>query len=86
LGGGSSSLTESSEPGRAHSEPELELIKHKVEKYLGPEIVEAKAATLKAMKEAEVGWQRAIDKIAQRAGFVKGADGTWSHPSMSEAA
>ena len=28
-------------------------------------------ATLKAMKEAEQGWRRAIDKIAERAGLTK---------------
>ena len=31
-------------------------------------------ATLKAMKEAEQGWQRAIDKIAERASLTKGSD------------
>jgi len=29
-------------------------------------------ATLKAMKEADAGWQRAMDKIAERAGRSKG--------------
>jgi hypothetical protein len=28
---------------------------------------EPRDATLKAMKEAEVGWQRAVDKIGERA-------------------
>jgi hypothetical protein len=60
--------------------------KHKVERHVSPEIAEARAATLKAMKEAEVGWQKAIDKIAERAGLTKGPDGTWRDPSMSEAA
>ena len=46
----------------------------------------SRAATLKAMKEAEQGWQKAIDKIAERAGLTKGPDGTWRDPSMSEAA
>ena len=31
-------------------------------------------ATLKAMKEAERGWQRAMDKIAERASLTKGPD------------
>ena len=29
---------------------------------------------------------KAIDKIGERAGLTKGADGTWRDPSMSEAA
>jgi hypothetical protein len=32
------------------------------------------------MKEAEAGWQTAIDKIGERAGLTKGPDGTWRHP------
>ena len=67
-------------------EPELALVKHKVEQFLGPEIVEAKAATLKAMKEADAGWEAAIRKIAERAGLTKGPDGAWSDPSISVAA
>ena len=39
-----------------------------------PEIAEAKVATLKAMKEIEQGWQKAMDKIAERAGLTKGPD------------
>ena len=31
-------------------------------------------AMLKAMKEAEAGWQRAIDKIAERVCLTKGSD------------
>jgi hypothetical protein len=30
------------------------------------------------MKEAEQGWQKAIDKIGERAGLTKGPDGTWA--------
>ena len=40
-----------------------------------PGIAEARNATLKAMKEAEQGWQRAIDKIGERAGLIKRPDG-----------
>jgi hypothetical protein len=29
---------------------------------------------LKALEEAEVGWERAMDKIAERAGLTKGLD------------
>ena len=45
----------------------------------------AREATLKAIKEAEAGWQKAIAKIAKRAGLIKGPDGAWRDPSMSEA-
>jgi hypothetical protein len=38
------------------------------------EIAEARDATLKAMKEAEQGWRKAIDKISERAGMTKGPD------------
>jgi hypothetical protein len=34
----------------------------------------ARNATLKAMKEAEVGWQRAVDKIGERASLAKVPD------------
>jgi len=64
----------------------LALVKHKVEQHIPPEIAEARAVTLKALKEAEQGWQRAIDKIGERAGLTKGPEGTWRHPSMCEAA
>ena len=68
------------------NDAELALVKHNVEQHVSPEIAAARAATRKAMKEAEQGWQNAIDKIAERAGLTKGADGTWCDPSMSAAA
>ena len=68
------------------SDVELAVVKHKVEQHVSPEIAEARAATLKAMKEAEQGWQRAIAKIGERAGLTKGPDGTWRDPSIAEAA
>ena len=59
---------------------------YKVEQHVCPKIAEARDTTLKALKEAEQGWQRAIAKIGERAGLAKGADGTWRDPSISEAA
>jgi hypothetical protein len=59
---------------RAREVVELVVAKQKVEQHVSPEIAEARAATLKAMKEAEVGWQRAIDKIAERASLTKAPD------------
>jgi hypothetical protein len=56
------------------SDAELAMIKLKVEQHVSPEIVEARDATLKAMKEAEQGWQKAIDKIAERVGLTKATE------------
>jgi vacuolar-type H+-ATPase subunit H len=47
--------------------------KHNVEQHVSPEIAEARDATLKALDEAEQGWRKAIDKIAERA-LTKGPD------------
>ena len=41
---------------------------------VSPEIAEARDARLKAMKEAEAGWLRAQDKIAERATLARGAN------------
>jgi hypothetical protein len=68
------------------SDVELTMVKYKVEQHVSPEIAEARAATLKAMNEAEQGWQKAIDKIGECAGLTKGPDGTRRDPSMSMAA
>ena len=61
------------------SDAEMALVKHKVEQHISPDIAEARDATLKAMKEVEAGWQKAITKIAEHAGLTKEADGTWRH-------
>jgi hypothetical protein len=68
------------------SDTELTLVKHKVEQHVSPDIAEARAATLKALEQAEQGWAKAINKIGERAALTKGPDGTWRDPSMSEAA
>jgi hypothetical protein len=52
---------------RAREAVELAVAKHNIEP-------KARDATLKAMKEAEHGWRRAIDKIAERASLTKGPD------------
>jgi hypothetical protein len=51
---------------------ELAVAKHNIEQHVSPEIAQARDATRKALKEAEHGWQRAIDKIAERANLTKG--------------
>jgi hypothetical protein len=52
---------------RAREAVELAVAKHNIEQYV-------RDATLKALTEAEHGWQRAIDKIAERASLTKGPD------------
>ena len=54
---------------RAREGVELAVAKHNVKQHVSPEIAEARDATLKAMQEAEQGWRRAIEKIAERAGL-----------------
>jgi hypothetical protein len=67
------------------SETELSLVKHKVEQHVAPEIAEAKRMTENALDQAERGWQRAQDAIAQRGGLVKSSSGHW-HTNEEEAA
>ena len=52
---------------RAREAVELAVAKHHIE----PEV---RDATLKAMNQAEQGWQKAIDKIAERVSLTKGPD------------
>jgi hypothetical protein len=68
------------------NDAQLVLVKHKVEQHVSPEIAEARATTLKAAKEADAGWQRAMGKIGERGGLTKGADGMWRGPKVPEAA
>jgi lipopolysaccharide biosynthesis regulator YciM len=49
---------------RAREAVELAVAKHDIKP-------EARDATLKAMNQAEQGWQRAIDKIGERASLAK---------------
>ena len=51
---------------RAREAVELAVAKHNIEP-------KARDATLKAMKEAEQGWTRAMDKIGERASLAKGS-------------
>ena len=67
------------------SEAEITMVRHRIDEHVAPEVAAARDATLKAMKEAEQGWQNAMDKISERAGFTKGPDGTWGDPSMAAA-
>jgi hypothetical protein len=52
---------------RAREAVELAVAKPNLEQHV-------RDATRKALKEAEHGWQRAIDKIAERASLTKGPD------------
>jgi hypothetical protein len=44
------------------------------EGHASPEIARDSEVTLKAVKELEQGWHKAIDEIAERAGRAKGPD------------
>ena len=59
---------------RARQAVELAVAKHNREQQVSPDVAETGDTTLKAMKEAEQGWQKAIHKIAGRASLTKGAD------------
>jgi len=41
---------------------------------------------VKALQEAEAGWQKALDEIGERAGLTKAHNGVWRDPSVAEAA
>lgn len=62
----------------ALSDAERAMLNSKVASHTPREIIEARAAVTKAMQEVEAGWKRGQDVIGQRAGLVKGVDGTWS--------
>ena len=68
------------------SDTEAVVVKRRIEQYVAPEVVKVREATLRALQEAEGGWQRALDKIGERAGLTKGPNGAWRDPSISEAA
>ncbi len=51
------------------TDAEVAVVQNKIEQHMAPEVAEARDATLNAMKEAEHGWQRAIEKIGERAGL-----------------
>ena len=56
------------------SNTERAVVKRRIEKhFISPEIADAKAATEKALAEAEHGWSRAMELIAQSAGLEKAA-------------
>ena len=56
---------------RAREAVELAVAKHKVEQYVSPEIAKDSEEMLKAMKETERDWPRAMDKIAERVSLTK---------------
>jgi len=68
------------------SDAELTMVWHKVETHVDPAILEARDEAAKALEEAEAGWQRAQDLVAERGGLVKGADGFCHEPPGKAAA
>ena len=59
---------------RACQAVELAVAKYNFEHDVSPEIAQDREAMLKAIKELERGWQRAMDWIAERAGLTKAPD------------
>ena len=59
----------------ARAREAVELVVAKLNRqHVSPEIAQDSEDMLKAMKETERGWQRAMDKIAERASLTKGPD------------
>jgi hypothetical protein len=56
---------------RACQAVELAVAKRNSEGHVSPEIVRDSEAALKAKKEVERAWQRAMDKIAERASLTR---------------
>ena len=68
------------------SDPEIALVKAKVEKmHLPPEIVQAKAKVTRALAELERSFRAAQALIAQRGELQKGVDGLWVDTSLPKA-
>ena len=65
---------ESKTLARAREPVELFVTRHNGDQGITPDIDESRNVTMKAMDEAEQGWRRAIDKIAERAGLSKRPD------------
>ncbi|RPI40365.1 MAG: hypothetical protein EHM67_09470 [Hyphomicrobiaceae bacterium] len=59
---------------RAREAVKLAMAKRNFEGHTSHEIARDSEATLKAMKELEQGWQKGIDKIAERPGLTKRPD------------
>jgi hypothetical protein len=57
---------------RAREAVELVVVKRKVAQHASPEIAQDSEDMLKAMKEAERDWPKAMNKIAERASLTKG--------------
>ena len=61
------------------TDPELAVVRKKIEAAaLPPEVIEEKAAVAKALREVEVGWERAKAKIASGGGLEKSSNGSVS--------
>jgi hypothetical protein len=66
------------------TDAELALFRRKAEQQtIGPEIVEARDATVKALQDTEAGLRNAVAQIQRAGGLKKGPDGTWSQPTTS---
>ena len=61
---------------RACQAVELTVAKHNFEEDVPPEIAQDSEDMLKALKDVERGWRRAMDKIAERTAQTKAPSGT----------
>jgi hypothetical protein len=68
------------------TDQDIGLVQKLVEQHVAPEVARARDEVLKALSDAEAGWQTAINRIGQRAGLAKGPDGSWRDPSMAPTA
>jgi hypothetical protein len=59
---------------RAHQGVERVVAKHKMDQQFSPEIAKDKDTAVKAIKEVEQGWRKAMDTIAERASLTKAPD------------
>jgi hypothetical protein len=49
------------------------VVKQRIEARANPEVAEAKAETVKALRQTELGWRNATKQIAERGGLGKSA-------------
>ena len=65
------------------SDPERALLRRKIEEHADPKVVAARDDATKAMAETEQACMRAPNLIGERAGLIRGSDGSWHEPSAN---
>ena len=71
---------------RAREAVQIAAAKYSGPQHLSPDIAQVVDATMKAIEEAEHGWQKAINKIAERVGITKGPHSTarWQYQGLRD--